>query len=864
MIATLPRMTAVLPRMTAVLPRKLRRLGEMDPRELGHRVRASARRSVERATHHLRRGAVTSADREAQLVARLPPAASGSMLQYLGSTVAPRSWLGGGRERRELIATARTLLAERLADVAAEAERLCAHRFELLGHGEVSLPAQIDWHRDPLDGAPWPRRFWADYDLVHDGPSDPKRVLELARHQHLPRLGKAYALLGVERYAREAIDQIGSWIDDDPPGVGVHWHESLEIALRATSWIWTLLFVHDSPSLDEATARRIGASLFAQLDHVDAYPSLYSSPNTHLLGEASVLLQAGILFQGCTGADRWLDHGRRLLIEANDRQVLGDGVHAELSTVYHCYALDLCLQALALAERNGVELPERLREQVAAMARFLTAIRRPDGTLPLLGDDDGGRALALAETSYRDCDDLLGSAAVLLGDPALRSPETRWREESLWLLGEAGWRTWQRLPAPPPASRRASFPEAGYSVVRTRCGAGAQLTFDCGGLGRLRTRPGARTGFLAAGGHSHADALSVTLWAAGSDLLVDPGTYVYNRDRRWRDAFRGTAAHNTVVIDGLDQVAPADTFRWRRELRAERLSDARFDDLDDLDYLAGEHHGYAAAPVRLIHRRRVIQARDEYWLLLDDLRRPPGAGRTDRRSHQITLPFHLPPEASIEAIEQPDPCSGRCLVTVGAAVLGLSVLASAPLELSVRRGELEGPLSWVSTRYGDKRAAPVIVARFADRAPALAMTLLEVRRRDGLRHAEPETWRTATPLSVPARGATPPALALLLAGAGGDDLVLLSGGDGDVELDLPGAQRQRLLARGGAFWASLSGDHGERRLARLLAIDATRFELDGARALHCEQPRTEHLEADGRSMAPRPPTAKSPPRPKRR
>ncbi|MCX6623973.1 MAG: hypothetical protein NTY38_23510, partial [Acidobacteria bacterium] len=142
----------------------------------------------------------------------------------------------------------------------------------------------IDWHRDPLTGRSWERRFWADYRPVHDsGGRDPKIIHELNRHQHLPRLAKAFLLTGDERYAGEAVAQLNGWIDQNPPGHGINWQSSLEIGIRVISWLWTIFPLLSSRSFDVASAQRIGYSLFAQLEHIYRYTSLYSSPNTHLI-----------------------------------------------------------------------------------------------------------------------------------------------------------------------------------------------------------------------------------------------------------------------------------------------------------------------------------------------------------------------------------------------------------------------------------------------------------------------------------------------------------------------------------------------------------------------------------------------------
>src|SRR5690606_32625357 len=138
------------------------------------------------------------------------------------------------------------------------------------------------------------------------------------------------------------------------------------------------------------------------------------------------------------------------------------------------------------------------------------------------------------------------------------------------------------------------FPAAGYVVQRSGWRRrDAHLVFDCGGLGEL------------GGGHGHADALAITLSAGGRELVTDPGTFVYNGQPDWRDAFRATRAHATATVDGLDQAATEDTFRWREATPVRLLEDEVT--FDELDYVAAEHHGYARAPVGVVHRRRLLQ-----------------------------------------------------------------------------------------------------------------------------------------------------------------------------------------------------------------------------------------------------------------
>src|SRR5207245_173758 len=103
------------------------------------------------------------------------------------------------------------------------------------------------------------------------------------------------------------------------------------------------------------------------------------------------------------------------------------------------------------------------------------------------------------------------------------------------------------------ATPRLAFPAGGYYVLGSDLDQPAEVRViaDCGPLG-----------YLSIAAHGHADALSFTLSIAGDEVLIDPGTYAYHTHSGWRAHFRGTAAHNTVRIDGVDQSVPAGNFLW--------------------------------------------------------------------------------------------------------------------------------------------------------------------------------------------------------------------------------------------------------------------------------------------------------------
>ena len=661
----------------------LKKITAMPPRELAHRARAKGRAELERI------GLLTAG----------PGAPCGAAFKsYLAGAPLHRFYQGCC-ERGRTTDFVRENFPEWINHAVQDADKLCRHEIELLNFPPIDLGSKIDWHRDPVTGRVWERTFWSDYRLEdHPAGRDSKLIHELNRHQYLPRLARAYDLTGNETYAAEAVTQMEAWIAENPPGIGINWQSSLEIGIRAISWLWTVFLLLPSRSLDEAAAQRIGNSLFAQLEHIYRHTSLFSSPNTHLIGEATALFVAGLVFRDWRPSAPWLEAGAAILAQEAEKQILDDGVYGELSSYYHCYALDFYLQALILAEHNGFRFPELVRRKVVAMLQFLMYLTRPDGTIPLLGDDDGGRALALCRRTYRSFNDALCVGAALFLRPDFKHQSKTFFEEALWLLGEEAWETYRGLKSEPPEGTHVFCPRAGYAIQRSGWGPfDYHLVFDFGGLG------------MSTGGHAHADALSVVLFGQGQELLTDPGTFVYNGAPEWRSYFRSTRAHNTITVDGRDQAEAGGTFRWKT-----RMSSTGNRNLEVIESaqprkfmplcIEAEHDGYTRLPEGVTHRRRLVYIPPEYWILVDDLR---GSGR-----HDFEFNFHFAPKVEISALAH----DGANLV-LEASGLKLGMFASAPLRME----RMEG---CVSRGYGHKASAQILRASLSCSTPAAAMTFL--------------------------------------------------------------------------------------------------------------------------------------------
>jgi hypothetical protein len=581
------------------------------------------------------------------------------------------------------------LFPARVAELRAEADALCAHRFRIFAYPEVSAGAEIPWRRDLVHGREsgldhWSRIPYLDFRRAGDS----KIVWEPNRHQHLVTLAQAWTLTGEERYAGECLAQIEHWQNANPYLRGINWASSLEVAFRAWSWLWVLNLLSGSRALTGERAARILTGLGQHAHYIAENLSTYFSPNTHLLGEGFALFCVGLLLPEFAGAAAWRDTGRAILTEQMHKQVRPDGSHLEQSSYYHRYAFDFFLAAAVLAERNGCPFPPAYRARLERMAEVILHTLLPSGHHPMTGDADGGRLLPFGPRIPDDQRGTLSTAAVFFRRGDFRWASDHLHEETLWLLGAEAAQRYRELPATLPETQSRAFSDAGLAVMRTGWNPTAHvLQFDAGPQG------------MGACAHGHADALQILLSADGVDWLVDPGTFVYTSAPEWRHAFARTPAHNTVTVDGRDQAEQVDVFKWRSVPRPHL---ERWISLPGVDLARAAHDGYQRLSRPLTHRRTVVFLKPDYWILSDEF---TGAGQ-----HQFDFHFHFAPGVKIEASH------GNWL----AARQGSRMLVVPPAGAAGRvvQGDESSREGWYSADYGHREPAPVLMATARGAAPA--------------------------------------------------------------------------------------------------------------------------------------------------
>ena len=543
--------------------------------------------------------------------------------------------------------------------------------------------------RAPLD--PWFKIPFLDFAAV----GDHKVIWELNRHQHLVTLAKAQLLSrdNHDKYVRELTSLWRSWIRANPYPLGINWGSTLEVAFRSLSWIWVdqlLAGMGECADLLSELRSELAPALAFHGRYIERYLSTYFSPNTHLLGEAVALFFLGTLYPQMPGAARWKESGWQIVQHEAGRQVRPDGVYFEQSLHYHVYALDFFLYARLLAVRNGMEVPPAYDAVLGRMLDVVAALAQA-GPAEGFGDDDGGRLWNPRRNRTEQITDPLALGAVIYHR---EFSAARLTEEAIWLFGNQAVEGLSKTQTPP-AARSIAFPDGGLYVLADSQPYPQTMVVDAGPQGVGRS------------GHGHADALSLRLTMDGQRWLVDSGSGVYiSSDPADRNTFRGTGAHNTLRVDGVDQAVADEPFSWTHipATQAENWIAGK-----TFTYFVGSHNGYARLADPVVHRRHVLKIAGGLGLVRD-----MAAGKAE---HELEIRWHVAPDLDVQSTG-----AGRVEISRGGIRSAESALTLIMPDDTAWHAQVSKTL--LSPSYGAFQPAPLVRCHARLSLPAETATAL--------------------------------------------------------------------------------------------------------------------------------------------
>lgn len=487
---------------------------------------------------------------------------------------------------------------ERLIIIEA-ANQTLAHEFDYLGSGKVQMP-KIRWHEDFKTGNVWKKGvFYLKQRQSTAKGADIKVPWELSRGHHLLWLGEAYLITKDEKHAKEVVDEIEDWWNENPFMYSVNWTCTMDVAIRAVNWLYAVTMVIDSPSVTEAFIQRFYRSLYQHGWFIfNHFERTIPYSNNHLFSDIAGLLYLSLFFKGTKKGKEWLDYTISSLYEEIRCQVLPSGVHYERSVSYHRLMSEMVVSSLYVLKRSGANIPDDIEYRAGGMLSYIGSYTKQNHLSPLVEDNDDGRFLPFVRRDFRQHDYLLdvGSAEMLViangVSPILFNKE----KESL------------------------IYPDAGHAILRKDdvylfVTNGEQSSYDCG----RKT----------VGTHTHNDKLSFELALGSDDIIIDPGAYIYTPQPEKSNEFRSTIKHNTIIVDGEEQnlITPKNVFLATKNSRATEFR------LLSKSHLEGEYKTFNGG----LKHRRSFEVFDNEVLITDQLNKE-GAG------HSAMLSFHFEPQ----------------------------------------------------------------------------------------------------------------------------------------------------------------------------------------------------------------------------
>ena len=501
-------------------------------------------------------------------------------------------------------------------------------------------------------------KHWSQ--ISDDSATDIKFIWEPNRFAFVYTLVCAYAITQDEKYPRAFWQLIQDWAEHNPPNTGPNWMDGQEIALRLMAWIFGFYAFIESPSTSNLQISQFTQLVAAQAERIYANVGYaISTRSNHTISEAFGLWMVGLLFPEIKEAEKYFNLGKRLLEEEAKKQIFPDGSYSMYSLNYHRFVLHLYLYSIKLGEINDSRFTLQLINSVKDSITYLSRLIEPvTGQMPVYGSNDGALVLPLNNCDFTDYRPLLQLGSVITTGQHMFEPG-EWDEDVYWLCGIDTLSQRERVSE---GRVRESFPQGGIYILRNTNSRAILRCTD------FTSRP------------SHADQLHMDLWMGDDNIAIDAGTYLYSGKNIWRNGLARTSAHNTVTVDGRDQMTLVSRFTWTNWAKGKVLKQTE-------NFWQGEHDGYE--PVR--HKRMVMALEGDRWLVIDDL--------AADEPHHYTLhwllndvPFtqnknslHLKYEASTYKIQ--------------------TGMANGEGKFSIVRADSNSTLGWRSRYYGHKEPA---------------------------------------------------------------------------------------------------------------------------------------------------------------
>ena len=461
--------------------------------------------------------------------------------------------------------------------------------FTFFSKTKISLGKEYDWITNPLTGFQYDiHKHWSEVQDLSKEAGDIKYVWEKARFSFL------YDVINYDYHFEDdqsayVFKEIEDFITKNPINQGPNYKCSQEISLRILNWTFALYYYKDSSNLTKALFQKIMHSIYWQIHHVyhNIHFSRISVRNNHSITETLMLYLSNKLFPCIPETKKWSAKGKKWFEQEIAYQIYEDGTFLQFSMNYHRVVVQLLTWGIQLAKLNGDTFDKVVYERAQKSLDFLDACIDPvSGELPNYGSNDGALFFKLTNDDYRvyrsQLDDL---RAVLNGYIYFGS------KSSLWY----GIQPKQKKQAA--LTEISEFTKGGYYIIQE----GNTKTFiRCGAY---KDRP------------YQSDNLHIDIWIDGKNVLRDNGSYQYNTSKELINYFNGSEGHNTISIDGKDQMQKGDRFIWNYWVK---YAKANLSESQNKFVFKGEIKGFKHLDSNILHQRIVTKSKGlNEWIVKD-------------------------------------------------------------------------------------------------------------------------------------------------------------------------------------------------------------------------------------------------------
>lgn len=462
-------------------------------------------------------------------------------------------------------------------------------------------------------------------------------------------------------------------------------------------------------------------------DYISHHYSQFSSANNHLIVEISAVLHAGILFD----YKPWIELAERILTREMFLQNYSDGINKEESQYYQTFEMEVLALDLRLLKINDIKPSKSWDKLLRSMSRYISNNIGDHDEILSFGDDDDGRIIDFHGgcNHFKYTLELMGlllderytQLTIPVSKDALVSADTVNNDDSsvktnmfsspisetvLWLFSKEDIIR----------SQEKNYYRRSSSITRPE---GGMTVFMSGGYENIPDIligiDHAPLGYGSIAAHGHSDALSFQMFADGTRIFADPGTYIYHCDTESRNDFRRTCRHNTVCINSTDQSEMMGPFLWGR--KATCTLD-RFTNTEDIDEVMATHDGYS--PIK--HTRKFTFKKKEGILLIEDWLTKDNEPFVPDESHAAVFNLLLGEKASVSLAEEntssekddfnnnnsiPQALTSKFSTYNFNSVTGI---VTATIEFISGFGKISFTQKDLSTEYGIKNPTPAIEA----------------------------------------------------------------------------------------------------------------------------------------------------------